>query len=351
MEVAGWTASPGVRWLKRWLFLLMGGGPLLTLTALGWGKPQLLTVGYGLVGLTNFIFAVHFFWKSLGVASKAQKVIAVAVLVNVLVGFRDLYVYRIDPSYTCFTWLRYSSLLFGLTLAFVVLSRFRRVSAHARDLSATLSARVAQKQAELSGAWKHAERLVREQERTAERSRILRDMHDGVGAHISTAMRQLQSGKASDQEVLHTLGESLDQLKLSIDAMNLPPGDITALLANLRYRLEPRLKASDIDLQWGVDLIVPVEHLDDKAMRQLQFMVYEALSNVMQHAHATTVRIEAARTENGVRLRVIDNGCGFDVTQPWRKGLLSMRDRATGIGGRLVLRSVPGNTVVEIMIA
>jgi hypothetical protein len=225
------------------------------------------------------------------------------------------------------------------------------VSAQARDLSLTLSVRVAQKEAELSDAWQHAERLVREQERTAERSRILRDMHDGVGAHISTAMRQLQSGKASDQEVLRTLGESLDQLKLSIDAMNLPRGDITALLANLRYRLEPRLRASDIDLQWDVDLIAPVERLDDKAMRQLQFMVYEALSNVMQHAHATTVRIEAATTEQGVRLRVADNGRGFDVSQPWRKGLMSMRDRAAGVGGTLVVQSEPGNTVVEILIA
>lgn len=351
IEVAGWGARLGARWLRRWLFLVMGMAPVLTLVGLAWGQPLVLTITYGIVGLTNLSFAVYFSWKSLGAAPHAQKAIALAILVNVMVGIRDLYVYRIDPSYTSFTWLRYSSLLFGLALAFIVLTRFRAASAQARDLSATLALRIAQKETELSSAWQHTERLVREQERSAERSRILRDMHDGVGAHISTAMRQLQSGKASDQDVLHTLGESLDQLKLSIDAMNLPPGDITALLANLRYRLEPRLKASDIDLQWAVDLILPVEHLDDKAMRQLQFMVYEALSNVMQHAHATAVRIEAAQTEHGVRLRVIDNGCGFDVSQPWRKGLMSMRDRATAIGGALVLQSAPGHTVVEILIA
>ncbi|MGH8849282.1 MAG: hypothetical protein ACREXQ_18835, partial [Polaromonas sp.] len=55
-------------------------------------------------------------------------------------------------------------------------------------------------------------------------------------------------------------------------------GDVTALLANLRYRLEPRFAASDIELQWGVDLLEPVERLDAQAMRQLQFMVFEALS-------------------------------------------------------------------------
>jgi hypothetical protein len=38
----------------------------------------------------------------------------------------------------------------------------------------------------------------------------------------------------------------------SLDAMHLPPGDNTALLANLRYRLEPCLKACAIELDWAV---------------------------------------------------------------------------------------------------
>ena len=249
------------------------------------------------------------------------------------------------------TYIRYSSVLFGLTLAYVVVQRFRAASVQARELSVTLASRVEQKERELAHSYQRLELLARDQERNAERSRILRDMHDGVGAHISTAIRQLQSGRSSDAEVLHTLRDSLDQLKLSIDAMNLPAGDITALLANLRYRLEPRLKASDIDLQWGVDLLAPVPRLDDKAMRQLQFMVYEALSNVLQHAHASVLRIEAVQTPGGACIRLIDNGVGFDVAQPKRRGLLSMQDRAHAIGAHLTVVSKPGHTVVEILIS
>jgi len=102
--------------------------------------------------------------------------------------------------------------------------------------------------------------------------------------------------------------------------MNLSPGDITALLANLRYRLEPRFKASDIELQWDVDLLPPLAWLDDKAMRHLQFMVFEALSNVLQHAHATQLRIELRATpQGGARLRVLDNGCGFEPDRVKRR--------------------------------
>ncbi|MEO8022731.1 ATP-binding protein, partial [Polaromonas sp.] len=185
----------------------------------------------------------------------------------------------------------------------------------------------------------------------SERTRILRDMHDGVGAHLSAAIRQLQSGKASSEDVLQTLRYTLDQLKLSIDAMHLLPGDISSLLANLRYRLEPRFAASDIELQWVVGSLEPVARMDANAMRQLQFMVFEALSNVLQHSHATTLTIEAEMAGSGVCLRVVDNGRGFDAAAPPRKGLLAMRERATAIGVSIAIESRPGRTAVEIRIA
>jgi hypothetical protein len=272
------------------------------------------------------------------------------LLINVLFGLRDLYVFRNNPTYASNTLLRYSSVLFGLTLGYIVMARFRAASAQVRDLLATLAARVSQKEVELAESYRTLEILARDQERAAERTRILRDMHDGVGSHISSAIRQIQSGRVSQQELLQTLRDTLDQLKLSIDTMNLPPGDVTALLANLRYRLEPRLAASDIALQWGVDFLEPVQRLDAQAMRQLQFMVFEALSNVMQHARASMLRIEATMTPEGTRLSLVDNGCGFDTTAPLRKGLLSMRERAQAIGATLQLYSAPGQTVVEILI-
>ena len=94
----------------------------------------------------------------------------------------------------------------------------------------------------------------------------------------------------------------------------------SALLANLRYRLEPRFAASDIELQWDVDVMEPVARLDSQGMRHLQFMLFEALSNVLQHAAATVLRIEASATDGGAVLRIVDNGRGFDVTAPPRKG-------------------------------
>jgi len=351
VEVAGWRTWPAVIWLRRWLWMLLLASVAAAVAALWYGHPQVLTLLYAMLGLTFLVFAGVFIWKAARGSPLAHRLVAFAALLNTGVGLRDVYSFRISQTYGGNTWLRYSSMLFGLTLFYIVITRFRAVSRQAHDLSVNLALRVAQKEQELVQAYQRMELLAREQERTGERTRILRDMHDGVGSHISTAIRQLESGRASSGEVLHTLRDSLDQLKLSIDAMNLPAGDITSLLANLRYRLEPRMKASDIALCWDVDLLEPLARLDDKAMRHLQFMVFEALSNAMQHAQARTLRIELHGTsKGGAQLLVVDDGCGFEPEQVKRRGLSSLRERAKAIDARLQITSAPGQTVVEIML-
>lgn len=348
--VARWEHTPAGRLMAAWLMALMLASAPMAFWALGLGQPMALTAWYASLGLTFLLFGAVFIGKTLRGASWPHRVVAVAVMLNVVVGFRDLYVFRINPTYADSSLMRYSSVVFGFALGYIVIERFRQVAAQARDLLNTLALRVDEKERELAGSYLRVEQMAREQERASERSRILRDMHDGVGAHISSAIRQLESGRADQQQLLLTLRDSLDQLKLSIDAMNLPPGDVTALLANLRYRLEPRFLASDITLRWAVELIEPLPRLDASAMRQLQFMVFEALSNVLQHANATELCIEAVATERGVRLRIVDNGSGFDTTLAWRKGLLAMRERARAIGAVLELHSEPGRTVVEVQI-
>jgi signal transduction histidine kinase len=351
LQVARWERRPRGRLLAVWLMvMLLASGPM-ALWALGAGQPLALTAWYAALGLTFLLFGAVFLGQAMRGASMPHRVVALAVLLNVVVGLRDLYVFRISPTYADSSLMRYSSVVFGLALGYIVVERFQQVSAQVRDLLSTLATRVNEKERELADTYQRVEQLAREQERAAERTRILRDMHDGVGAHISSAIRQLQSGRASPQELLQTLRDSLDQLKLSIDALSLPPGDVTALLANLRYRLEPRFQASDIALRWAVEQIEPLHRLDASAMRQLQFMVFEALSNVLQHAHATELRIEAVNACQGVHVRIVDNGRGFDATLPWRKGLLAMQERAWAIGAVLSLRSEPGSTVVEIQLS
>jgi signal transduction histidine kinase len=246
-------------------------------------------------------------------------------------------------------WLLLLPMLYVLVMLYVVVTRFRSASALARELMHSLQARVAQRESELAASYSKLELLAREQERAQERTRILRDMHDGVGAHISAAIRQVQGGQADSEALLQTLRDSLDQLKLSIDSMHLQAGDVVALLANLRYRLEPRFTSSGMVFEWDVDTLPEQPQLDHSAMRQLQYMLFEALSNVLQHAGASTARVQGKQIGELVQISVIDNGRGWDTRQPSR-GLASMRERAQAIGAQLDIQSQVGQTTVCILL-
>lgn len=313
-----------------------------------WGQLWLLTAWYASLGIVALAFVAEYSWAAVRGGSQLHRLIAAALVLNVGVGVRDWAVFRLQMAFGGNSLMRYSSLLFGLLLIYIVLRRFRAAAEQVRHLLATMAAQVAAKEQALQASYAQVELLAREQERVNERTRILRDLHDGVGAHISAAIRQLESGKASNDDVLQTLRDSLDQIKLSIDAMHLPAGDVTGLLANLRYRLEPKLAAADIALHWDVDWLAPVARLDAAGMRHLQHMVFESLSNVLQHARARELRIEAKAQGPGVRIRIEDNGVGFDSTRPVRNGLLSLRERARAIGAELDIQSRAGRTAVEI---
>lgn len=323
------------------------------------GAPLTLQAWYLAYALCCTVFVVCFAWRARRAPVLFHRLMLWVIALNLLAALHDVLSFRMADAYAAIPYVRYTSTLFGLVILLVVVRQFQLAQQQARDLNLTLAARVAEKEQALALSYHKLERLAREQARTAERSRILRDMHDGVGAHLSAAIRQVQSGRVSQEDILGSLRESMEQLKLSIDAINLSPGDVSTLLANLRYRLTPRFAASDLQLHWDVALIAPLPYLDSSATRHLQFMVYEGLSNVFQHARASSLHITLRAQGEGVLLRMEDNGVGFDVPDldaaalaaPGAragKGLRSLAMRAGMIGATLHIHSQVGCTRLEI---
>lgn len=344
-HLAGWHGRPGMRWLERALLGVFSIPVVVSYFALSRARPDWLTIWLALEIVAVVAYVSFFVAATVRQPSLPRVLVAVVAVLTIVTAGRDWAVIRLSDAYGSTTWVRYTATLFALALLGLMVSRFREASVKARDLLQTLAARVADREGELALVYARLELGAREQARTQERERILRDMHDGVGSHISAAIRQLQSGQASDTDVLHTLRDSLDQLKLSIDSIHLPPGDVGALLAGLRYRMTPRFAASGISLEWAVDELTPVADLDGPAMRQLQFLLFEAISNVLQHAHASVLRIEAAMQGPVLCLCVIDNGRGFDADNVAPRALT---ERAHALGVRLAIESRPGRTVVKV---
>ena len=81
-------------------------------------------------------------------------------------------------------------------------------------------------------------------------------------------------------------------------------------------------------------------------------IVREAVSNAARHGEARRISV-ALTNADGIRVRVADDGKGFDPEAPRRRGfgMTSMRERAEGRGGTVDVQSEPGKgTVVEVVI-
>jgi PAS domain S-box-containing protein len=78
-------------------------------------------------------------------------------------------------------------------------------------------------------------------------------------------------------------------------------------------------------------------------------IIQEALNNIRKHARATRVHVVISVTKNRLRMKITDNGVGFslDAISPNENdhfGLLTMRDRARLIGGKITINSKPGKS-------
>ncbi len=349
-ETTDWRQSALAQPWRYWLVALLLVCPFMAYLALSAGWAFALTLWYVVMYSTCLGFFALYFNYTLRRGSTEHWIASIAILLNLAAGLRDLYVQRFTHQYPEITLLRFSSLAFGVTVGYLVIMHFRAANVQVQELVQTMSERIAEKELALETSYRSMEGLMRQQERSAERTSILRDMHDGVGAHLSMAIRQIESQQSSPSQLLPTLRDSLDQLKLTIDTMNLLPGDVVGLLANLRYRLGPRLEAAGIQVNWQVDSFEPVKRIDAQGLRQLMFILFEAFSNVVQHAHAKCLLVQVRQAGTNVEMRIADDGIGFDMATVARTGLLSMRSRADSIGAQVEMRSVPGETVVWLLI-
>ncbi len=182
----------------------------------------------------------------------------------------------------------------------------------------------------------------------AERMRILQDMHDGMGAQLITALRLARRDDTDRDDLARHIEESLQDLRLIIDSLDMTEHDLLPLLGNLRFRLEPRLRALGIHLAWDVLPIPPLTYLTPESALSVLRIVQEAVNNALQHAQPTRITISVRPQADTVIIRVADDGHGVlpGDRRPGSRGLNGMQARADKLGVRLLIHGSPQGTEV-----
>jgi len=303
-----------------------------------------------------------------GIRSSAwdKRILAIAVIATAGTALRDLVFIVILPNtgilpayantYGETSWARYVWVAFGITLAWVIAERMRKSTHAIARMNRTLSQRLAERELELNAVFALQAETGRRQAMLEERQRLTRDMHDGLGSQLVGALQLAKNPGVTKEMLAVQLRETLDHLKLTVDAMQDTQGDIASLLGALRYRLNPRLAAADVQLAWSVEPLPEIAGWTLQNSRDLQMILFEAFSNLITHAGATHATLRAAPSTrmNEIRIALQDNGRGFDVDAMMAAGghgLANMRARAARIGAELHIESSPEGTTTSLVLA
>lgn len=228
------------------------------------------------------------------------------------------------------------------------LDDLRESEATLREATVALSA-ANQRLRQLSG------RILETQE--SERRELARELHDQIGQALTAVKLELQGMTSHLEEgpavmrlasAIHITEEALAQVRgLSLN-LRPPQLDYMGLEASLRWHAERTCERAGLALTFSTDLSGCC--IDDARRAIVCFrLMQEALTNVVRHADAHTVRIDVTTRNGGLVLLIEDDGCGFDVETARRRmlegasvGLLGMEERAGLLGGSVQFDSTPG---------
>ncbi|MFD5591549.1 GAF domain-containing sensor histidine kinase [Streptomyces griseorubiginosus] len=194
-----------------------------------------------------------------------------------------------------------------------------------------------------------------------ERSRLAHELHDAVSqklfslrltAQAAAALvdRDPSRAKGELQQVAVLAAEAADELRAAVVELRPAALDEDGLTATLRTQIQVLDRAHTARVTFSAPSFRALPASQEEAMLRV---AQEALHNALRHSGAEHVDVSLERRGSGAVLRVTDDGSGFEPKATRRAGrhlgLVSMRDRTSGVGGTLTVESAPGKgTTIEM---
>ncbi|MCF4137664.1 GAF domain-containing sensor histidine kinase [Streptomyces sp. Tue 6430] len=194
-----------------------------------------------------------------------------------------------------------------------------------------------------------------------ERSRLAHELHDAVSQKLFSLRLTAQAAatlvdrdparaKGELQQVAVLAAEATDELRAAVVELRPAALDEDGLVATLRTQIQVLDRAHSARVTFTGHGVRALPAAQEEAFLRV---AQEALHNALRHSGAEHVEVTLHKRGPDTVLRVVDDGSGFDPTTVRRAGrhlgLVSMRDRAGGVGGSLTVQSAPGKgTTIEM---
>ncbi len=196
-----------------------------------------------------------------------------------------------------------------------------------------------------------------------ERSRIARDLHDGLGQNLALLCVDLELERDQMQN-------SQDSRADRINALLERTKEISSAVHKISHQLHPtileytglpaaaRTYCKDVASQHAIEIEFAEQGVSRSLPSDVALCAYriiqEALRNVVKHSGARTARVKLVRTTKELLLQISDTGKGFDPESRREVaglGLLSMRERLRLVGGKLSISCLePNGTLIDVRV-
>ncbi|MCW3122687.1 MAG: signal transduction histidine kinase [Flavipsychrobacter sp.] len=190
-----------------------------------------------------------------------------------------------------------------------------------------------------------------------ERTRIARELHDGIGGMLSAAMMRFSSMHHENKDIANTtaykdamniLHEMGDEIRKT--AHNLMPEVLLKQSLPEAIRIFCNNVQEDGNLQIDFQSYGTFEHLTQNYKLNMYRITQELIKNVTIHAHASKVLVQLLQDDRKVMVSVEDNGKGFNMKDiKGGMGLHNIRTRVSSMDGHFTLESQPGKGTTVIV--
>ena len=290
-----------------------------------------------LSGITGY----HFIKHTITNTSEENLILSLTGCLVLCFGGYDIYINSSDET-PLFSYLTTLTPVLLLVIGYVLVKRFYQ-ALRALENQSILPAQQLQP-LDSSAA-------VKQNILVAERERIMRDMHDGVGGHLVSSLSILRNNNISNPDLEETLSQALIDLRLMIDSLEETDGDLSVAVAMLKERTQRALKDSDTETKWLIEEVVLPSRGPGDTLQILRIL-QESIANVLKHANADQLAVSARMLQSDIaHFSVEDNGDGFDTaTNKAGRGLLNLNRRAEAIGAKLEINSSETGTCVDLWV-
>ncbi len=187
-----------------------------------------------------------------------------------------------------------------------------------------------------------------------ERARLAREIHDGVAQDLAglgyrlddlaTASGIPPNERGEIREIRVGLSQTLNRLRNSIFDLRNSDFDLVADIRELLRGIER------IGIQVSFTCEFDETALDPAVARELRYIAFEALSNVVRHSSATQLTFALEDQDKALRMAIADNGVGHASFKEFSYGLATMSERAQIIGATFTVENPEsGGTIITVV--